>query len=102
MSVAVEDIVTLTITKVEGYACWGSFHGQTGYVHCVEWSRERPVPPSRHPKVGDLLKVKVFHVVNEPRGPLPQDVTFGGTIAVDFAASAALLDPPEANADSAS
>jgi hypothetical protein len=97
MSITVGDIVSMTITKVEDYACWGSFHGQTGFVHCVEWSREKPVPPSRQPKIGDKLQAKVFRLVNEPQSQLPADVTFGGTIAVDFAASVALLDPPQSD-----
>jgi ribosomal protein S1 len=94
MSVAIGDNITMTVTKVAGYACWGIFEGQTGFVHCVEWSKEKPVPESRVPSVGDQIRVKVFRIVTEPQCNLPADVTFGGTVSVDFAASAALLDPP--------
>jgi hypothetical protein len=90
MSVAIGDVINITVTKVSGYACWGTFEGQTGFVHCVEWSREKPVPESRTPRVGG--EVKVFKIVTEPQSQLPADVTFGGTVLVDFAASAALLD----------
>jgi predicted RNA-binding protein with RPS1 domain len=92
MSVAVGDVITMTVTKVAGYACWGMFKGQTGFVHCVEWSREKPVPDSRVPCVGGQMKVKVFKIVTEPQSQLPADVTFGGSVTVDFAASVALLE----------
>ena len=95
MGVATGDIITLSVTRVEGYACWGVFGGQTGFVHCTEWSRQKPVPVSRYPKVGVPLRVQVFRLVTEPQEQLPADVTFGGEVSVDFAASAALLDPPD-------
>jgi len=92
MSVKVGDIVTLVVEKVAGYACWGSVDCQTGFVHCVEWSLEKPVPDSKTPKVGDHLRVKVFRLVSEPQADLPADVTFGGTVTGDFVASAVLLE----------
>jgi hypothetical protein len=92
MSVAIGDTVILTITKVVGYGCWGTFQGQTGFVHCVEWAREKPVPESRVPTVGDQLRVKVFRLVAGPQSQLPPDVTYGGTVSVDFGASAALVE----------
>lgn len=90
MSVAIGDIITMTVTKVAGYACWGTFEGQTGFVHCVEWSLEKPIPKSRMPGVGSQMKVKVFKIVTEPQSQLPEDVTFDGKVSVDFTASAAL------------
>jgi hypothetical protein len=97
MSVQVGDVVTLAVEKVAGYACWGSVGSQTGFVHCVDWSFEKPVPESKTPKVGDQLKVKVFRLVREPQAELPADVTFGGTITVHFAGSAALLEKEHEN-----
>jgi hypothetical protein len=91
MAVAVGDVVTLTVIEVVGYACWGITEGQVGFVHCYEWSWERPVPQADEPKVGDRLRVKVFRVVRESQEQLPLDVTFGGRIKVDFAASVKLL-----------
>jgi hypothetical protein len=38
------------------------------------------------------MKVKVFKIVTEPQSQLPADVTFGGSVTVDFAASVALLE----------
>jgi hypothetical protein len=85
------DTVGMLITRVEGYACWGTFEGLTGYMHCAEWSRTKPVPDDCIPKVGETLCVQVFRMVTEPQARLPLDVTFGGEMHVDFAASRALL-----------
>jgi ribosomal protein S1 len=93
MSVAIGDIIAMTVTKVSKYACWGTFKGQTGFVHCVDWSRKRPIPESNCPQVGKEMTVKVFKLVTEQQSQLPTDVTFDGTISVDFAASAAPLEP---------
>ncbi len=92
MSVKVGETVTLVVEKIAGYACWGSVGDQTGFVHCVDWSLEKPVPESKTPKIGDHLRVKVFRLVNGPQADLPADVTFGGTVTVHFAASAALVE----------
>ncbi len=97
MGVAIGDIVTLTIIEVAGYACWGVADGQVGFVHCVEWSREKPVPDDAVPKVGDRLPVKVFHLTNKPQEQLPADVTYDGKFHVDFAGSVRLLQPEPAN-----
>ncbi len=91
MNVAVGDIVTLSIIEVSGYACWGRTNGLIGFVHCVDWSRERPVPDEQCPKVGKSLKAKVFHIANDSDKPQPADITFDGKYHVDFAASFALL-----------
>jgi hypothetical protein len=60
-------------------------------VHCYEWSWDRPIPEADQPKVGHPLRVKVFRLVQEPQEQLPLDVTYGGRIKVDFAASVKLL-----------
>jgi hypothetical protein len=96
MSVEVGDVVTLTIIEVSGYACWGVVDGQIGFVHCVEWSHERPIPDDAGPKVGGSLKVKVFKVVDHTYETPPADVTFDGKFRVDFAASVRLLQPAPA------
>jgi hypothetical protein len=93
MGVAIGDVVTLTVTHVEGYACWGVSGDQTGFVHCDEWSWDRPIPDSDVPVVGEPLTAKVFHLVARPQDELPLDVTHGGRIPVDFAASVKLLWP---------
>lgn len=87
------DTFGMLIGRVEDYACWGTFDGLIGYVHCTEWSRTKPVPADCIPTVGDTIYVQVFRLVTEPQDELPQDVTFGGEMHVDFAASRALLDP---------
>ena len=85
------DIVDLQVTKVSGYACWGSAEGKTGFSHCVDWSEEKPVPERCCPVVGQTIKVRVFHLTTEDE-KVPEDVSHGGTIRVDFACSAALVD----------
>jgi hypothetical protein len=87
------DTVAMLITRVEGYACWGTFDGFSGYMHCSEWSLTKPVPADCIPNVGDTVYVQVFRLVTEPQASLPLDVTFGGEMHVDFAASSALLKP---------
>jgi hypothetical protein len=89
MNIKIGDIVRLTVTKVSDYACWGAAGDQVGFVHCVDWSAAKPVPDSKLPKIGDQLRVKVFRLVTESQDALPADVTFGGTIIVHFAGSAA-------------
>jgi hypothetical protein len=91
MGVAVGDVVELTVKEVAGYACWGEAGGQVGFVHCVEWSRERPIPHDAIPKVGERLQVKVFRVIDGPQEQLPLDITNCGKFRVDFAASVTLL-----------
>ena len=93
MGVAVGDVVTLAVTEVAGYACWGVVGGQIGFVHCYEWGWERPIPEADQPKVGNLLRVKVFHVTDQAGDALPLDVTQGGRFKVDFAGSVKLLRP---------
>jgi hypothetical protein len=60
MSISVGDVVTLKIIEVSGYAYWGEAKGKLGFVHCVEWIREKPIPEEKVPKVGQELKAKVF------------------------------------------
>ena len=87
----VGDIVDLRITKVSGYACWGTAQGKTGFSHCVDWSEKKPVPESHHPVVGQTIKMRVFHLTTEGER-LPADVSHDGEIHVDFACSRALVD----------
>ncbi len=96
MGVSVGDIVTLSVTEVAGYACWGVIGDEIGFVHCYEWSWERPIPESDEPRVGDSLAVKVFHLTDQAQSTLPADVTFGGKFKVDFAGSVKLLRPKPA------
>jgi hypothetical protein len=93
MGVSVGDNVILRVTDVAAYARWGVVNGQVGFVHCVEWSWEKPVPENQVPQVGDELLVKVFHLTDCPYDQLPADVTFGGRFKVDFAVSVRLLHP---------
>ena len=93
MSVAGGDVVTLAVTEAAGYACWGVVGGQIGFVHCYEWSWERPIPQADEPKVGDSLTVEVFHLTDQAGDALPFDVTYGGRFKVDFAGSVKLLQP---------
>lgn len=93
MGVAVGDIVSLKVTEVTEWACWGVVNDQVGFVHCVEWSWRRPIPGSQEANVGDELFVKVYHLTDCPYDQLPADVTFQGKFNVDFAASVRLLDP---------
>ncbi len=87
----VGDIVDLQVTKVSGYACWGTAEGKTGFSHCVDWSEQKPVPESCYPVVGQTIKVRVFYLT--PQGAkVPEDVSDGGAIQVDFACSPALVD----------
>ena len=87
----VGDIVDLQVTKVSGYACWGSADGKTGFSHCVDWSAEKPVPESCCPVVGQTIRVRVFHLTTEGE-KVPEDVSHFGEIHVDFACSRALVD----------
>lgn len=87
------DTVALLVTRVEGYACWGTSEGLSGFMHCAEWSCTKPVPADSIPKVGDTIYGQVFRLVTEPQASLPLDVTIDGEMQVDFAASRALLQP---------
>src|ERR1043166_520560 len=87
----VGDVIDFRVTKVAGYACWGTAEGKTGFSHCVDWSAEKPVPERCHPVVGQTIKARVFHLIAEGEH-LPADVTYDGKIRVDFACSFALVD----------
>src|SRR5262245_53594809 len=91
MNPEVGDIVEVVVSKVSGYACWGSSNGKIGFSHCIEWSEEKPVPAHLIPIVGESIKLRVFHVP-KPEVEQPDDVSFGGTIHVDFAGSRRLVD----------
>jgi hypothetical protein len=87
----VGDIVDLKVTKVSGYACWGTVEGKTGFSHCVDWSVEKPVPEKSYPVVGRFVRARVFHMITEGE-KLRADVSYGGEMRVDFACSFALVD----------
>ena len=87
MKIAVGDIITIKIIEVSGYGCWGEVNGLISFTHCVDWSIEKPVSEKYIPKVGQRLKVKVFHVSNNSDESQPADVTMDGKFNVDFAAS---------------
>ena len=84
MPIAVGDLVTLTITKEMGYAVWGETEGKIGFIHCYEFSDERPIPEHSLPHVGDRVRARVIHVPESPVDCEPFDVTCGGTISVAF------------------
>lgn len=88
----VGDVVDLLVTEVSGYACWGVYQEKIGFSHCVDWSRERPVPDDKCPRVGEVFRVKIFYITDVPYTDLPADVTYGGKFKVDFAGSAELLE----------
>lgn len=93
MSVSIGDAVTMAVTEVAGYACWGVVGDETGFVHCQEWSWERPIPESDRRRIGEFLTIKVFHLTDQAQDFLPLDVTYGGRFKVDFAGSVRLLRP---------
>lgn len=93
MGVSLGEIVTLKLTHVEGYACWGSVGNQTGFVHCVEWSWEGAAEEFHEPCVGDEIPVKVFHIVEGSKEPPSADVTYNGKFNVDFAGSIREVHP---------
>jgi len=91
MSIAVGDIVDAAVIRVEKYACWVRTGKKTGFSHCVDWSVEKPVPDNS-PKMGEMIRLRVFKIVTEAQSELPLEVTYGGTISVDFAGTQALVD----------
>ncbi|MBI3859559.1 MAG: hypothetical protein HY296_04890 [Thaumarchaeota archaeon] len=94
MSATVGSMVTLEITFVDGYACWGIVGGETGFIHISEWSWKRPIPESDIPIVGSPLQAKVLQVFDDSeKAHQPADATFGGRFTVDFVASARQSSP---------
>jgi hypothetical protein len=92
MSISVGDVVDFEVFKMALYACWGKSDGKTGFSHYVDWSVEKPVPLSLIPKVGEVIKLRVFKIVTEPQEDLPLDVTHGRTIRIDFAGARSIVD----------
>lgn len=95
MRICIGDIVTLKISDVAAYGCWGMRGKQTGFVHLVEWSWDRPVPTNQEPHIGDEILVKVHRLTNCPYDQLLADVTFDGKFKVDFEASIRMLHPED-------
>ena len=93
MGASVGDVIALTVSEIAGCACRRVAGGPVGFVHCDAWSWERPIPAADPPNIGDQLQVKAFRVVNQTQESLALDVTFGGRIKVDFAASVKLSRP---------
>ena len=92
MSIAVGDIVTVSLIEVLPYACWGELNGQICFSHCTDWSLKRPVPEEKYPKVGQALQAKVFYIADKTDEPRRADVSLDGKYHVDFAVSFALLE----------
>lgn len=92
MSVAVGDIVTVSVIEVLPYACWGEVNGQICFSHCTDWSMEKPVPEVKFPKVGQALRAKVFYIADKTDEPQRADVSLDCKYHVDFAVSFALLE----------
>ncbi|MBX3401659.1 MAG: hypothetical protein KF873_23265 [Gemmataceae bacterium] len=89
MAVAVDDIVPLTIFRVEAYGLWGTHDGQTGSVHVSDFTDAPPIDEDRIPRVGDTVPVRVFNVT--PR----TEVEYAwGRLVCDFAASLVLTKRP--------
>lgn len=92
MNIAVGDIVTVRVIEVLPFACWSEVEGKICFTHVTDWSMERPIPEAKHPAVGQKLKAKVFHSVNDSNEQQLADVTLDGKYHVDFAVSFALLE----------
>jgi predicted RNA-binding protein with RPS1 domain len=86
MQIKAGDVLEVRITKVSGYGCWGDSDGKIGFSHCVDWSEAKPVPQNAVPAVGQTIRMRVFRVF-ESTTSLSADITFDGTIRVDFQAS---------------
>lgn len=92
MKISVGDEILIEIVEVMEYGCWGKISEYIGFVHCVEWSVEKPIPNDSVPKVGELLKVKIFHIADWSNEIPPADVTCDSKYHVDFAGSVRLLN----------
>jgi ribosomal protein S1 len=86
MKIHVGDIVTMTITRVEAYALWGTHQGLTGFIHCSDLTDEPPIPLSKVPKVGDSVKARIHHLAPGTEVEYPF-----GKMVCDFAASLVLV-----------
>ena len=87
MPIEVGSVINMTIVKEMGYAVWGVAQGKIGFIHISEFSDERPIPDEVIPHMGDRVHARVFYVPESPVVNEPADVTCGGTISVDFAAT---------------
>ena len=92
MKISIGDKVVIEIIEVMQYACWGKIDEYICFVHCTEWSNERPVPDNAVPKIGEFLKVKVFYVADWSKEIPPADVTCDGKYHVNLAGSVSLLN----------
>ena len=81
MCAAIGSVVSLKVTFVAGYACWGTVNDKVGFIHISEWSWKHPIPESDSPVVGAQLQARVLHIVDGSRkANLPADATFGVTL----------------------
>lgn len=85
MEIAEGDILELLVMFVSSDACWGTSGDLTGFIHHKGWSARVPVPDSAIPIVGQTIRVRVVHVV-EDDDQLPAWSTFGGKFKVNFSA----------------
>lgn len=92
MTLAIGDIVTVTVIEVLPYACWSEVNGQIVFTHCMDWSIEKPVPDEKCPQVSQKLRAKVFHIVDKTDEPPTADITLDGKYRVDLAATFALIE----------
>ena len=79
------EIVGLTVTFVTADGCWGIAGDWVGFVHHSGWSKERPIPESAVPSVGQVLRVRILKVVKLGEA-VPAWATFGGKFNIDFSA----------------
>ena len=85
MTVAVGEVVPLTVTRVEPYGLWGTYRELAGSVHVSDYTESPPLPEDRIPSVGAIVRVRVFHVAPGTR------VRYAfGEVVCDFAASMVL------------
>ena len=93
MSVAVGDVVPLTVFRVEAYGLWGMHRRQVGSVHVSDFTDDPPIDEGRIPRVGETVLVRVFHVAPGTEVEYPF-----GKLVCDFAASFVLTQDATNNA----
>lgn len=85
------EVVEIKIIEDGGYAFWGTYKKNIVFIHITELSRTRPIPQESIPKVGQVIKAKIFKEI-KPDEPVPLDVSQNGKYEVRYAASPALLE----------
>lgn len=96
MSVAVGDVVMLTVFRAEAYGLWGTHGGHIGAVHVSDFTDEPPVDAGRIPRVGETVPVRVVHVAPGTEVEYPF-----GKLVCDFAASLVLAPRRDQRGDAA-